>query len=87
MHEMCLRYDNVCGITLQIWGAERLTCDNSKHGLFRAKEIHFHLPLAVLIIMFHCDREFTAAACISGMGLEILCCSTIFFMGNNTDLN
>lgn len=71
MHEMYLRYDNECGITLQIWEAERVACDNSKQGLFRAKEIHFHLPLAVLITMFHCDREFATAARISGMGLEI----------------
>lgn len=84
---MYLRYDNACRITLQIWGAERVTCDNSEQGLLRAKEIHFHLPLAVLIIMFHYDREFTAVACISGIGLEILCCPTIFFMGNNKDLN
>lgn len=84
---MYLRYDNACRITLQIWGAERVTCDNSEQGLFRAKENHFHLPLAVLIIMFHYDREFTAVACISGIGLEILCCPTIFFMGNNKDLN
>lgn len=81
MHEMYLRYDNA----LQILGAERVTCDNSKQGLFRAKENHFHLPLAVLITMFHCDREFTAATCISGTELEILCCPAIFFTGNNKE--
>lgn len=65
MHEMYLHYDNVWGIILQIWDAERVTCDNSTQRLFRGKEIHFHLPLAVLITLFHCDREFTVAVCIS----------------------
>lgn len=85
MHEVYLHYDNVWGIISQIWEAERVTCDNSIQRHFRAREIHFHLSLAVLFTTFHGDREFAAAA-FQDLN-QFPCCLTISAMGNNIDFN